>query len=46
MNAVMQSQELIFSNARTLDSNSGMTYGEQLLHNARHGIISQGDNLK
>lgn len=42
MNAVVPSQELIFSNVRALESTSGMTYGEQLLHNARHGIISQG----
>lgn len=35
----MQTETPIFSNV-TIDTN-GMTYGEQLVHNARHGIISQ-----
>lgn len=40
---VKQSNEFIFSNTRSNESNSGMTFGEQLLHNARHGILPQGN---
>lgn len=31
----------LYSNVRELDS-GGMTYGEQLIHNSRHGILAPG----
>uniref|UniRef100_A0A1L8DAQ6 Protein salvador log 1 n=2 Tax=Nyssomyia neivai TaxID=330878 RepID=A0A1L8DAQ6_9DIPT len=31
----------IYSNIRAIDVASGMTYGEQLLHNKRHNILTQ-----
>lgn len=41
LGAVMQNEAPLFSNIRTIEANTGMTYGEQLIHNGRHGILSQ-----
>lgn len=38
--AVISAETPLYSNVRTIEA-PGMTYGEQLIHNSRHGIISQ-----
>ncbi|XP_059616327.1 scaffold protein salvador [Phlebotomus argentipes] len=39
--AVISADNPLYSNVRTIDVTSGMTYGEQFLHNKRHNILTQ-----
>lgn len=36
----------LYSNVQTYDATLGMTYGEKLIHNARHGLIPQIQTAK
>ncbi|XP_055700174.1 scaffold protein salvador [Phlebotomus papatasi] len=39
--AVISADNPLYSNIRAIDVTSGMTYGEQFLHNKRHNILTQ-----
>ncbi|GAB0088270.1 Scaffold protein salvador [Sergentomyia squamirostris] len=38
---VISTENPLYSNIRAIDVTSGMTYGEQFLHNKRHNILTQ-----